>query len=94
MLKSENSYVDENNFIEVNNEMKELTVTITLNEYRTLIQCEERNLIYIQKLKDESNELRKQNEEYIKLILEKHPEIKDKFNDISDLLRSEQKWIN
>jgi hypothetical protein len=91
MLKSEVPYGNENDFVETNGGLKELTVTITLNEYRTLIQKEENNLNYIAKLEEENKRLNVQNTEYVKLILNKFPELKGKINDMSEILmRSEQ----
>lgn len=86
MLKSDNTYFNENDFVETNGCMQELTVTITLNEYRTLIQDNENNLNLMEKLEAENERLNNLNAEYVKLILDKCPELKDKTMDIIEVI--------
>ena len=50
--------VNEDNFIEVDGQMKELTVTITLCEYRNLIGDRIYSEKFIEKLQDENEYLR------------------------------------
>lgn len=72
-LKTEQDYVNEDDFCENYGSMKELTVTITLCEYRNLIEYRaysEKNIEYLQE-KNES--LRKENERLLQIFLIDHP---------------------
>lgn len=73
---------NEDNFVEQNGELKELTVTITLQEYRNLIEERCYSDKAIEQLQEEVEELRKQRDNYVKIYLSKNPEIAEKIEDI------------
>lgn len=79
--KTDFSY-NEDNFVEQNGELKELTVTITLEEYRNLIEERCYSDKAIEQLQEEVEELRKQRDNYVKIYLLKNPEIAEKIEDI------------
>lgn len=69
MIKTELDY-NEDNFLEVDGKMQELTVTITLAEYR--------NLIFDQCIKDEKiNELYANNDRLVAQLLKAEEKIKE-----------------
>ena len=57
MLKSENPYSCEHDFVQQGEAMNELTVTVTLAEYRELIEDQTRMDLEIDRLKAEKKEL-------------------------------------
>ena len=59
-MKTEKFYACEEDYVESAGELHELTVTITLNEYRSLIREESRAEIKIERLEAEIDELRKE----------------------------------
>ncbi len=73
-IKSEYEY-NEDNFVEENENLKELTVTITLCEYRNLIEDRAYSDKAIGELQDEVEKLKKQNEAFVNLILKMSPDI-------------------
>lgn len=66
---------NEDNFIEQNESMNELTVTITLNEYRNLIEDKVYSEKAIEKLQEENETLRKANKNLSHLVISKNPEL-------------------
>lgn len=75
--KTEYSY-NEDDFIEVDGQMKELTVTITLCEYRNLIQENAQCFRTIDSLNEEIGNLKKQVEATRKALLSNVPEMSEK----------------
>lgn len=73
-LKTEYGY-NEDNFVEQGGELKELTVTITLCEYRNLVQTITYQDVTIEKLQEENNNLTAQNKSYADYIVSKNPDI-------------------
>lgn len=57
MIKTENPYYNELNFAECDGKLSELTVTITLEEYRELIIQQTRNELKIAELEKKTKEL-------------------------------------
>lgn len=101
MLKTDikNSYNDDD-FMEQNGEMKELMVTITLCEYRNLIQERCYNEKAIEELQEKNEalinqieELNKSNKAYQTMLFKKAPEIKEKIREIAELLAEDIKTI-
>lgn len=83
-LKTDCGYFNEDNFIEHNGELRELTVTITLCEYRDLISERCYSEKAIESLQEENEKLKRQNAEYIKIITRKCPEIVKEVKTIAD----------
>lgn len=86
-IKTEYGY-NEYDFIERNGQLEELTVTITLGEYRNIIQLEEHleAEIYnlnerIKELCDEKEDLEERNSFLSKMFLEQHPDYTEMFTD-------------
>lgn len=75
-LKTEEYTYNEDNFIEKDGKMHEIPVTITLGEYRNLIEERVYNEKAIEELQDENERLRKQNEILLRLYAESNPELK------------------
>lgn len=81
-LKTEfNCCYNEDNFIQNGNEMKELTVIITLGEYRNLIEERTRNEKTIENLEEELKKAKESLSMFAKLMLIKSPEFIDKVCD-------------
>lgn len=80
---------NEDDFIEENGELKELTVTITLCEYRSLI----RELVYsdkaIEELQTQNESLRKENENLKALVLHKSPELRNKIAEVIKMFKKQ-----
>ena len=74
-LKTEEYSYNEDNFIEKAGEMREIPVTITLAEYRNLIEERVYNEKAIEELQTENESLRKQNETFKRLYTESRPEL-------------------
>lgn len=79
-LKTEYTIDNEYDYVERNGQLEELTVTITLNEYRGLIQDIERLEAKtdslnerIEELCDEKEDLKEQNSFLSKMYLQQHP---------------------
>lgn len=94
-LKTEEYSYNEDNFIEENGTFKELTVTITLEEYRNLIREQCYNEKAIETLQEENEALRKeiskykeQNNTLMISVCQRNPEIIDKIIETVDLLKS------
>lgn len=87
-LKTEYTYNDDD-FIQTTGGMKELTVTITLCEYRNLIQDIVRSEKTIDQLQDEKEKLKKALQTYINFVSIHHPEIKEKISEVANLLIKE-----
>lgn len=87
-LKTDGDY-NEFDYIEENGQIRELTVTIALSEYRTLV-CEvtkaDETICHYQ---EENQRLLKENENYKKFIFAKFPEIKNKVIEIIECLRKD-----
>lgn len=77
-LKTETFY-NEDDFIQQNESLNELTVTITLCEYRNLISEREYNEKEIEELKEENEILRKKVEKLSQLYISKNPEVFEKY---------------
>lgn len=79
-LKTEQILCEENNFVQKGECLEELTVTITLNEYRNLIQ----EVVYCgnkcETLEKENKELKNCNSRLLEMLLESTPEIRESFN--------------
>ena len=73
-LKTDSSY-NEADFVEENQTMRELTVTITLEEYRSLIHDDAVMTKEIVRLQDENRELKKVIESMWSLIKAKAPDL-------------------
>lgn len=84
-LKTEYGYV-EDDFVQNGNGMQELTVTITLSEYRNLIKYVATQDITIEKLQEENNKLKERSNAYEECIVSYHPEIIEKSGDFAKLL--------
>ena len=84
-LKTEYSY-NEDDFIQNANGMQELTVTVTLCEYRNLVEERAYSEKAIDKLQEENKNLKKQNETYQKFIIANHPEIIEKLGNLAYML--------
>lgn len=79
-LKTEYSY-NEDDFVQNTNGMQELTVTITLCEYRNLVSEIERQDILIERLQEENKRLTNANNSLSHFIAnDKQKEIKDLLN--------------
>lgn len=94
-IKTEYGY-NEYDFVERNGQLEELTVTITLGEYRNLIQLEEHleaetyNLNErIKELCGEKEDLKEQNSFLARMYLKQHPDFPQDFSAaVKDLLNS------
>lgn len=91
-IKTEYSY-NEDDFVERNGQLEELTVTITLGEYRGLTQDVERleAKIYslnerIKELGNEKKDLEERNSFLSKMFLEQHPDYTEMFTDAVEKL--------
>lgn len=68
-------------YVESGESCHELTVTITLCEYRELTEQRVRHTMEIERLKEERDKFEKQAQEYGKMLITKHPEIIGKITD-------------
>lgn len=84
-LKTEFSYT-EDDFVQNGNDLQELTVTITLCEYRNLIKDIAYQDNTIEKLEEETSNLKKQNEIYKEYIIANHLEISESLCGLADIL--------
>ena len=73
-LKTEYGF-NEDDFVQNGNGMQELTVTITLCEYRNLVKDIAYQDGVIEKLQEENKKLTEQNKCYAEYIVSKNPEI-------------------
>ena len=73
-LKSECTGANDDNFVQEVETMKELTVTITLEEYRNLIIERTRNEEYINDLEERFKKLESQAKLMTDMVLYDHPE--------------------
>lgn len=73
-LKSECTGANDDNFVQDGETMKELTVTITLEEYRNLIIERTRNEEYINNLEERFKKLESQAKLMTDMVLFDHPE--------------------
>ncbi len=86
-LKSECSRSNEDDFVQDGETMKELTVTISLCEYRNLIREQAQNEEYINELKDKLKKLESQAKMMTAMVLYDHPEFyNDMFNSVKKFL--------
>lgn len=93
-LKTEYGY-NEDDFIEQGGELKELTVTITLCEYRNLVKETTYQDVIIEKLQEENKKLTHANNNLANFIAnDKQNEIKDVFNLICRVLDVEVEQPN
>lgn len=84
-LKTEYSY-NEDDFVQNGNGMQELTVTITLCEYRNLVKDISYQDGTIEKLEEENKKLKEQNKAYQEYIIANHPEFIEKLADFANVL--------
>ena len=84
-LKTEYGY-NEDDFVQNGNGMQELTVTITLCEYRNLIKDITNQDKAIEKLEEENEKLKKQNKAYQDYIIANHPEFIKKLGDFANVV--------
>ena len=84
-LKTEYGYL-EYDFVQNGNGMQELTVTITLSEYRNLIKDITTQANTIERLIEENNRLKERSNAYEECIVSYHPEIIEKLGDFANLL--------
>lgn len=87
-LKTEYIIDNEYDYVERNGQLEELTITLTLSEYRGLIQDVERleakNYILnerIEELSNEKKDLEERNSFLSKMFLEQHPDYTEMFTD-------------
>ena len=73
-LKTEYSY-NEDDFIQNGNDMKELTVTITLCEYRNLVRDLSNADTIVERLQEENKKLTEQNQALSSFIVSQNPEM-------------------
>ena len=73
-LKSECTGANDDNFVQDGETMKELTVTITLEEYRYLVREEAKNTSYINILEERLRKLESQAKLMTDMVLYDHPE--------------------
>ena len=76
-----------------NSVLQELTVTITLAEYRELLQTVRDDINEISRLEETNKRLADQNNAFSTLLYAKSPEIKQKLAEVMDLLSDEIKAI-
>ena len=74
-------YTNEFDYVESGGRCDELTVTITLCEYRELTERRVRQAMEIERLTAERDKLEKQAHEYGKMLIARHPEIIGKITD-------------
>ena len=91
-IKTEYGY-NEDNFIEKNGELEELTVTVTLEEYRNLIKELCYNEKAIEELQEHNEKLRRENELLRGFILKKMPAVTEKIEEIIKIVMSELKGL-
>ncbi len=84
-LKTEYGY-NEDDFVQSGENMQELTVTITLCEYRNLIKDITYQDNTIEKLEEENKKLKEQNNAYQGYIIANHPEFIEKLGDFANAL--------
>lgn len=85
-LKTEFNYYNEDDFVQSGENLQELTVTITLCEYRNLIKeitCQDKT---IEKLEEENKRLNEQNKAYQDYITVNHPEIIESLGALANAL--------
>lgn len=75
-LKTEYNF-NEDDFIQTGDDLKELTVTITLCEYRNLLTQAVYDEKSIEKLQEENEHYRTTIKAYSEILLEKNPDIAD-----------------
>lgn len=87
--KTNLGHYNEDDFKEENGELKELTVTITLCEYRNLIEERAYNEKAIEKLQTENESLRKENANLKALVLHKSPELRNKIAEVIKMFKKQ-----
>ena len=75
------NWTTEDDYVERGGVCDELTVTITLREYRGLIEERVKQAAEIERLKEERDKFEKQAHEYGKMLIARHPEIIGKITD-------------
>ena len=73
-LKTEYGYNDDD-FVQNGNDMQELTVTITLCEYRNLVRDLSNADTVVERLQEENKKLTEQNQTLSALIISQNPEM-------------------
>lgn len=76
--KTQCGYYNEDDFVENDEALQELTVTITLCEYRNLISERSYNEKEIEKLQDELADAKKKLVAFQNLVFDRLPEVKEK----------------
>lgn len=92
-FKTEYNTYNDDDFIENDGTMNELTVTITLCEYRNLIEERVYNEKAISELQDENEKLRARCEVLLQLYLKEKPDIRAKIIELSQLTTEEIKAL-
>lgn len=85
-LKYNSSYSDDFNFVQDGDEMRELTVEITLAEYRELIMSQASADARISELEGENARLLKENESIKNYVALKNPEIFKKIKEVFEVV--------
>ena len=80
-LKTDYSY-NEDDFVQHGEALKELTVTITLAEYRCLVREGVRSAERIEQLEEELKKVKEGGKAMYQLLMLKSPEILNKFSDL------------
>ncbi len=80
-LKTDYDY-NEDDFIQRGESLKELTVTITLCEYRNLIREQTRSAERIKQLEEELKKVKEGGKTIFQLLMLKSPEMLNKFTDL------------
>lgn len=70
---------DKYNFIQGLNGVRQITVTITLDEYRALVENFQKDEAIVEKLYEENKVLKSTNEMLLKLLLSEYPELTNSF---------------
>lgn len=83
-LKTEYSY-NEDDFVQNGDEMQELTVTISLCEYRNLVKDLAYQDATIERLEQENEKLKKEQKVYQDYIIINHPEFIEKLGEFANV---------
>ena len=86
-LKSECAGANDDNFVQDGEMMKELTVTITLEEYRNLVTEKTRNEDYIERLQQKLDKAEYQAKVMTDMVMFDHPEF------FGDVVQSVTKFL-
>lgn len=84
-FKSDYNY-NEDDFIQDGDVLRELTVTITLCEYRNIIEELTHTRSLVDSLQEQKEKLKKQNDALVKVLISNAPDIKEHLETIAELL--------